>query len=190
MNAIRNRYVSATLATLLALSLVPVWAEPPGQAPAHGWRKKHDPYYQGYAGKRWDHDYGITAGRCDRDAVGTVLGGVVGGVLGGAVGAQVGEGEGRRVAILVGSAVGAVLGAKIGRELSSSDTACIGHALELAGEGRRVSWHDDAGVRYQLRPLAGFSRDGLPCRHFELVVGGRTVRQAACQREPGVWEMR
>lgn len=186
MKTTLRRCASAAALTLLTLAQIPVWADPPGQAPAHGWRKKHDPYYLGYAGKKWNEDYGITAGRCNRQAVGAVLGGVMGGV----VGAQVGEGSGKRIAILVGSAVGAVLGAQIGRDLDAADAACIGHALELARDGRRVSWHDDAGTHYQLQPLAGFSQDGLPCRRFELVVGGKALRQAACQREPGVWEMR
>ncbi|TCJ18142.1 hypothetical protein EZJ19_02570, partial [Parasulfuritortus cantonensis] len=70
----------------LSLTLEPVWADPPGQAPAHGWRKKHDPYYMGYTGRKWDDDYGITLGRCNRDAVGAVLGGVVGGAIGSRVG--------------------------------------------------------------------------------------------------------
>ena len=30
-------------------------ADPPKHAPAHGWRKKHDPYYVGFSGYRWQH---------------------------------------------------------------------------------------------------------------------------------------
>ena len=59
-------------------------ADPPPHAPAHGWRKKNDPYYVGYTGRQWTDDYGIRSGRCDRDrshmatAVGAVAGGVIG----------------------------------------------------------------------------------------------------------------
>lgn len=171
------------LASLLAATLAPSWAAPPRHAPAHGWRMQHDPYYQGYAGERWRQDYGIVAGRCNREAIGAVLGGVVGGVIGDRVG------DGDVVAILIGGAIGAVLGARIGGELDRGDAACIGHALELARDGQRVSWRDDRGTSYQLRPLRGFSERGLPCREFELLVGNTLSRQSACQRERGVWEL-
>lgn len=184
LNPLRSR--AGLLAALLALVQAAAWATPPSHAPAHGWRKQHDPYYMGYTGKKWEQDYGILAGRCNREAVGAVLGGVVGGV----VGSQIGKGEGNKVAIIVGTALGAVLGAKAGRDLDRTDAACIGHALELAKDGQRVSWSDDAGTRYRLKPLRGFSQDGLACRSFELTVGGKTVRQSACQVEPGAWEIR
>ena len=51
------------LAALLFLSQIPAWATPPSHAPAHGWRKQHDPAYMGYTGEKWDKDYGILAGR-------------------------------------------------------------------------------------------------------------------------------
>ncbi len=178
---------SATLlAGLLTFTLTAAWATPPSHAPAHGWRKQHDPEYMGYTGKKWDQDYGVLAGRCDREAVGAVLGGVVGG----AIGSQIGKGDGNKVAIIVGTALGAVLGAKAGREVDRSDAACIGHALELAKDGQRVSWRDNAGNQYRVKPLKGFSQNGLPCRSFELNVGGKTVQQNACQTEPGAWEIR
>lgn len=176
--------LAATL--LLAMAQTPLWADPPSHAPAHGWRKKHDPYYMGYTGKKWDNDYGITLGKCNRDAVGAVLGGVVGG----AIGSQVGQGNGNRLAILVGTAVGAVIGAKIGRDLDQKDAGCIGHALELARDRQRVTWTGEGGLRYELRPLSASSHDGMPCREFELTVGDRRVRQNACQREPGTWALR
>ena len=83
------------LAALLSLP-TPVQADPPAHAPAHGWRKKHDPYYLGYTGRQWSRDYGILGGRCDREVVGAVLGGV----LGGAVGSQVGDGEPNRKGLI------------------------------------------------------------------------------------------
>src|SRR6266702_330081 len=73
--------VAAFLAVSFLLPEVVV-ADPPPWAPAHGWRKKNDPNYVGYTGRKWDNDYGILDGRCDAAKVGTVLGGVAGGVIG------------------------------------------------------------------------------------------------------------
>lgn len=174
-------------AALLGLCLAaPVGATPPDHAPAHGWRKKHDPRYVGYTGKKWEKDYGILAGRCHREALGAVLGAAVGA----AIGTQIGKGEGNKVAIIVGTALGTVLGARAGREADREDAACIGHALELAKDGQRVSWTDAEGTPYRIRPLKATSIDGLPCRVFELTVAGRTTRETACQNEPGVWTLR
>lgn len=177
---------SGLLAGLLLFTLASAWAQPPAHAPAHGWRKQHDPYYMGYTGKQWDRDYGIVAGKCNREAVGAVLGGVIGG----AIGSQIGKGDGNKVAIIVGTALGALIGAKAGREADQSDAACIGHALELAKDGQSVTWHDDAGTRYRIKPLKGFSQDGLPCRNFELTVAGKIRSGSACQTQPGTWQLR
>ena len=174
------------LAGLLIFALGTAWATPPSHAPAHGWRKQHDPGYVGYAGTKWDDDFGIVAGRCNREALGAVLGGAVGGALG----SQIGKGDGNKVAIIVGTALGAVLGAQAGREIDRSDAACIGHALELARDGQRVTWTDASGTPYRLKPLKGYSDGDLPCRSFELSAGGKTVLRNACQTEPGAWELR
>ena len=52
--------VSTTLRTLmittaLALPCAAI-AVPPAHAPAHGWRRKHDPTYAGYSTGRWEGD--------------------------------------------------------------------------------------------------------------------------------------
>src|SRR5881628_3091802 len=92
-----------SLAVIALVSLtfvhVPAPADPPPWAPAHGWRKKNDPNYVGYTGKKWDKDYGIIEGRCNSAAVGAVLGGAVGGV----VGSRAANKEDRPVAIVVGT---------------------------------------------------------------------------------------
>jgi surface antigen len=181
-----NRPIQLAAALFLSLSMTPLWANPPSHAPAHGWRKKHDPYYMGYTGKQWDNDYGITLGRCNRDAVGAVLGGVVGG----AIGSQVGEGTGKKIATIAGAAIGAILGAKIGRDLDQKDAGCIGHALELARDNQKVTWTGEGGRQFELQPLSASSHNGLPCREFELKVGDKRTRQSACQREPGTWQLR
>jgi surface antigen len=167
-----------------------VYGEPPPWAPAHGWRKKNDPYYVGYTGRKWDNDYGILAGRCNRQAVGAVLGGAVGGV----VGSQVGRGSDRQIAILVGTVAGAIIGAHIGREMDRADHACIAHALELSGQNRRVQWPSaDNRTTYILTPLGGYKHNGRACREFDLQAtrDGRTQtgRGRACQTGDGTWQI-
>ena len=36
---------------------MPALSQPPPHAPAHGWRKKNDPYYVGYTGRQWERDF-------------------------------------------------------------------------------------------------------------------------------------
>ena len=181
-----------TLATLALMFAAPLtsYADPPPHAPAHGWRKKHDPNYVGYTGKKWDRDYGVVEGRCNREAVGAVLGGAIGGVIG----SQVAKGDGRAVAIVVGAVLGTVIGAKIGRELDEADRGCMGHALELAANGRPVTWVDPkTGLSYTVTPTRGFKQDGESCREFTTAViskGRRqTVTDRACRSTDGTWQI-
>jgi surface antigen len=188
----RSALFAASLAALLSLAVAapPALADPPPHAPAHGWRKKHDPYYIGYTGYRWTDDYGIRGGRCDRDRVGTVLGAVVGGTIG----AAAGDGDDRLIAVLVGAAIGAVIGREIGEEMDEDDRACFGHSLELLEDGHRASW-DGArqGLRYTLTPDHRFERDGRVCRRFKLVReldGARVTKYGnACRTGDGEWRM-
>jgi len=165
------------------------YGDPPPWAPAHGKRKQGDPY-TGYTGKKWDKHYGVINGRCNREAVGAVIGAVAGG----AVGAQVGKGENQQIAILVGTVAGAVIGAKIGRDFDQTDRACIGHALELAGDKKRVTWTSaNERTTYRLTPLRGFEEKGVNCREFDLRVtsGDRkeTSRAKACPGGDGTWRL-
>jgi surface antigen len=175
----------------LGLILPPVsYADPPSFAPAHGWRKKHDPYYVGYTGQKWPEDYGVVSGRCDYGAVGAVLGGVVGG----AIGSQVGQGDGRTVAIIVGTVLGAAIGANIGRDMDTADRACIGHTLELAPIGRTVAWDNDhTGVHYLVTPTRGFRLDQRECREFtaERYYDKKryTSKGKACRGDDGEWRI-
>lgn len=187
--------LTPALAVLLGLSLAPIPspADPPPWAPAHGWRKKNDPNYVGYTGKKWPKDYGVTEGRCNTSAVGAVVGGVVGG----AVGSQVGNGNSRTIAILVGTAVGAVIGAKIGQEIDSVDRGCMGHALELTGERKTVVWTNH-GVTYHMTPTRNYTDRNQPCREFTTVttVGKKkkakqeAVTGVACRQANGDWILR
>lgn len=180
---------TSTLLALVSLALLPVPApaDPPPWAPAHGWRKKNDPNYVGYTGKKWDKDYGVLEGTCNTQAVGAVVGSVVGG----AIGSRHGNDSNRPVAILVGGVLGAVIGAKVGRAIDDADRACMGHALELAGERSTVAWQDSAGVQYQLTPTRNIGDKANPCREFVTRVSNGKVSDAvkgvACRRANGEW---
>ena len=180
----------AVIAILLSLCLVPVPspAEPPPHAKAHGWRKKNDPNYVGYTGKKWADDYGVVDGRCNTAAVGAVVGGVIGGV----VGSRVSDRDDRPIAIVLGTALGAVVGHAIGKELDNADRACMGHALELAGERKTVVWTNNAsGVTYRLTPTGSFKEGNAPCRRFTTVLSAgkkrNSVKGAACRQAHGEW---
>ena len=165
-------------------------ADPPRHAPAHGWRKQHDPYYVGYTGRHWDQDYGILSGHCDREKVATVLGGVIGGVIG----SRVGDDDNRTVATIIGAAAGALIGNKIGREMDEADRSCIGHALEVGKPGQVITWlNRESGVEYQMA-LDGDNRNDSKCRAYTLIgIAGKdkSVQQGiACQDDPGVWSIK
>lgn len=179
--------VAVLLGAISGLAL-PAFADPPSHAPAHGWRKKHDPYYVGYTGRHWEYDYGIIEGRCNREAIGAVLGGAVGG----AIGSQVGKDSDRAVAIVLGTVIGAIIGREIGRNMDEQDRACVGHALELAKNGQSVRWlNQKSGVTYVVTPVAGTENGN--CRSFELQAsrGGKaqSERRRACRTGDGTWQM-
>jgi surface antigen len=193
---------------LLALVASIALADPPGWAPAHGYRDKHndndhdrddkhgkhrgerESYYVGYSGIEYERDFDIPSGRCDREKVGAVLGGVAGGV----VGNQIGNRDNRVFATILGATVGALIGAKIGRDMDDRDRGCVGHALELGTDGHGVRWTNrESGVRFVMIPL-GAPRGGAQiCRNFRLtstrgsIVDTRDGR--ACQVRPGAWEL-
>jgi surface antigen len=186
---VERRILHSALVLLgLALPCIAL-AAPPSWAPAHGWRKKNDPTYAGYSGRSWNDDFGVQSGRCNREDVGAVLGGIAGG----AVGAQAGQDGGRAVAIVVGTVIGAAIGAEIGRRMDKTDRSCVGHSLELAGQGQRVTWVNSAsGVTYQLTPIdQAQASDG--CRKFLLVATGAfglsEGRTTACPGTDGVWDL-
>jgi surface antigen len=186
--------VSTKIARFVVLTLVVAWtasavADPPAHAPAHGWRKKHGDHYVGRTVVEWEHDYEISSGRCNRDAIGAVVGGVVGG----AIAHRVAD-EHPVVATIIGVTAGALVGHRIGRELDERDRDCFGHALELGEVGRTVIWTNEVtGVRYELSPGADRERNGTPCREFTMIaVAGKeksSRRGLACQSQPGVWQV-
>lgn len=185
-----NQFLLAAICTALIAPFSPsVHADPPPWAPAHGWHKKHDPYYTGYSGKKWDRDYGIVYGRCNREAIGTVLGGAVGG----AIGSTIGKGDGNTVAIIIGTVLGAVLGNRIGKQLDETDRGCIGHALELAADRKTVRWAGASDLNYELTPIRSFDRNSQKCREYRLRVYGSSFDEdrieRACLLNEGEWEV-
>ena len=187
--------IVATSARFVLISLAGAWAvsalaDPPAHAPAHGWRKKHDPYYVGYSGRNWENDYDIRSGSCNRTAIATVLGGVVGGVIA----SRVAEPDNRAVATIIGAAAGALIGHKIGHELDEADRGCFGHVLEIGTAGRPVAWtNESSGVHYEMTPGADRDRDGAVCREFSLTAsadGEKSSRHGvACEKQAGEWEV-
>lgn len=190
--AMRSRVSPAILLACAVAVALPEYtlADPPPWAPAHGWRKKNDPYYTGYSGRKWENDYGIIAGTCNRSAVGAVVGGVVGG----AVGSQVGQGQGRQVATILGAVLGAAVGAKIGHDMDQTDRACTAHAIELVETNRKVTWsNQQTGVTYLLTPTRDYISSGRNCRDYTLQLssarGRETTRGTACMTGQGTWQI-
>ena len=191
------KITQAAVAALISLAIVPLPcpADPPPHAKAHGWRKKNDPNYIGYTGKKWEKDYGVIEGRCNTSQVGAVVGGVVGGAVGGAIGSQADK-EVRPVAIMVGTVIGAVIGAKIGQSVDDADRGCMGHALELAGEKKTVVWTNDrTGVTYRLTPTRNYQDVSKPCRDFVTELSAKNGKKdrvvgTACRQGNGDWQFR
>lgn len=184
----KTPYLALVAFVSLSFVPIPVPAEPPPWAAAHGWRKKNDPNYVGYTGKKWEKDYGVVDGRCNTAAVGAVLGGMTGAVLG----SRVSDERDRPIAIVLGTTIGALIGAKIGGDIDSSDRACMGHALELAAERKTVVWTNQAtGVTYRLTPTRKVGDGTQPCREFRTVVSRgkkkETLTGVACRRGQGEW---
>jgi surface antigen len=182
----KQLFIIASLSGALLLATA-AFADPPAHAPAHGWRKKNDPEYVGYTGTKWERDYDVSSGHCNREEIGAVLGAAVGGVIG-----NKSSDEHRTVATILGAAAGALIGAKIGRELDEADRGCVGHVLEIGEPGRRVTWvNSRTGVSYVLIPDSGKKVGGKACRNFVLTArrGDRKEerRGTACQVRAGEW---
>jgi len=187
--------LTVPLALAALVGTGPAFADPPGHAPAHGYYKKHRGHhddrehirkaghYEGKSGAVYVRDYGISAGRCNRDEIGAVIGGVTGAVIGG----QVASREDRVVGMVVGGVLGAVLGHAIGDSMDDRDRACMGHALELGRPGVPVEWRHD-GRAYHFTPRDE-ARDG--CRYATMVVDGRKPHDVlACPAGRGDWTFR
>jgi len=186
----RKLFLVLTVGVLTCTVAGVAMAEPPAHAPAHGWRKKNDPTYVGYTGTKWQRDYQVASGSCNREEIGAVVGGVIGGVIG----KQASSEENRTVAVIIGAAVGALLGSRIGKALDDADRGCFGHVLEIGAAGKPVKWSNpSSGVSYTLVPGAGRNVKGKPCRDYSLTATrGKTTEKrqgTACQASVGVWSL-
>lgn len=172
----------ATIAVTLALTAPFAFCDVSSSAQALNSRHAGDPLYLGYTGKKWDRDYGVLDGRCNRHAVSAALDGT--GLT------RTSHDQSRPVATVLG----AINGTSAGPAMDEKDRACLGQTLELAGIERAVAWTNAGnGVVYRVIPLGGFSDNGRPCREFvtRFTMHGRTetVREKACSAGDGVWHI-
>ncbi len=138
----------------------------------------------GHAGRTWNNDFGVRAGRCDTAMLVHIVGT--------STGTKAASPDVPAVGMLADRTLGATVGARPGRHLDYVDRACIGHALELAPQGRVVTWTSSAtSVSYTLTPVRNAARG---CRQFRLVArrGGETetTTQLACTNGDGRWALR
>ncbi len=163
---------------------------PPPWAPAHGYRakKKHRNTAQG----PYIPPFDLSMGRCDRTALGAVLGGGAGA----AIGSQIGSGDGRTAAILGGTILGILVGGSAGQMMDDLDQNCVGQALEHAPDGQAIIWNDArSGAKYQVAPVQTIQTDnGQYCREYTATatVGGQKQQTygMACRQEDGSWQIR
>ena len=147
--------------------------------------KKHRTY-AGYSGIRWDQDFGVMAGRCDRDAISTHTRNTT------AFGSE--DRENRGAGMLIGASINDLVAGALGRELDAGDRACLGHVLEIGKSGRRVRWDNAvSGVHYEVVPAEAHDEVGGSCRTFKLRVTastGKSKRKAtACEKGGGLWQL-
>jgi surface antigen len=178
--------------TLIAAALVVAWSpgSPADPAVRSSSGTKHPDFFVGYSGTRWERDYDVLSGHCDREAIGVVFGHPAGAMLG----ASFAPRENRAAATLIGATLDSLVASKVGQILDAGDRACLGHALEIGRAGRRVVWDNPAtGVHYEMVPDDGRSDFGGFCRDFKLVAAasaGKSKRHGtACEKGPGLWQL-
>jgi len=193
---------------------------PPPWAPAHGYRRKHHHHHHREsttviveAPVREQPQYrevvvtpveeapevqfelasqqiGITAGTCNREAVGALMGGIVGGVIGN----NVSRGDNKALGTFAGAIIGVVLGKELGRNMDKGDAQCTSQILERARDGQAVVWDNPQTRRhYAVTPYRTYKRnDGRYCRQYKAIVrSGSTenvFHQTACRNDSGVWQ--
>ena len=160
---------------------------PPPWAPAHGYRYRHGHLYSKTA---YVAPFGIASGRCNKQEIGTALGAVAGGVIA----AKVADGDRKKLAILGGVVLGAIVGNVIGKSMDDVDQACVGSALEHAGDGEKVRWTTKSGNTYTVVPQKTVQGDsGRYCREYTTLsqVAGvdRKLYGTACRLADGTWQL-
>ncbi len=183
-------------------------AGPPVWTPAHRYRHKHkhkhkrrhrhhDYRYESYDYEAYPNNFAynplgdIDGGRCNRDAIGALLGAATGGLLG----SQLGDGTGQMAAVGAGVFLGAMLGGSIGRQMDQVDQSCVGQVLEYARDDQPVAWRNpNTDAHYTTTATNTYERsDGRYCREYQTTatVGGRVrdMYGTACRQPDGAWEI-
>jgi len=187
----RLAMIGALVSGLVIGAVVPVSADPPPWAPAHGYRAKQKGKHKKQYADAYVAPYDLDLGRCNRDLLGAVLGGVGGA----AAGSTIGKGDGRTAAIVGGAILGVLVGGSIGRAMDDLDQHCIGQALEHAPDGRSIVWNNaQSQAQYTVAPVRTVQiADGRYCREYTTtaVVAGKTEQTygRACRQPDGSWEI-
>ncbi len=214
-----KRNVMAMLAFCVSVGIaMPIMAEPPSWAPAHGYhkdkKKKHksknyddNEDYQGRYDGRYDrheddaHDRaeieynsgGYADLTCNHSGART--GAVVGGVIGGVLGSNIGKGDGKTLATIAGTIVGSYVGESVGAQMDAADSRCAGEPFEVAHDNQSVNWKNpDTNANYRVTPVSSYnSQSGQMCRDYtsEVIIDGRrqTSTGSACKNSDGEWQI-
>jgi hypothetical protein len=187
--------LAVALAVALGFALLPSLAM--AQAASGG--------YTGFGGTRWSTDYGIGAGRCDRDAIVIEANDARKTLV-----QRHEENLKNRTVGIIGatSGSGVLLSTRLGGRLDDRDRHCLGHVLELGAVGREVTWINPTtrqayvAVVNEYAPTTRIPTASGPkaqdrCRVLVLTttaVGvaarGPARTLVACQANPGVWSIR
>lgn len=196
----------AVMAAVLAAAMA---ATPPAHAQTTGGTTTSGGY-AGYGGTRWSTDYGIGAGRCDRDAIALASGANAAEAPKTLVQRHEENLKNRTVGIIGATqGSGLLLSTRtLGGRLDDRDRHCLGHVLELGTVGREVTWINPGtrqahvAVVSEYTPTARIpsgTRPGANERCRVLIVTSTAVGVAArgpsqtllaCQANPGVWSIR
>lgn len=209
----RDQAVFAALlsSALLVSQIAPALADPPGWAPAWGWRAKHhdddDDFHRGhhyYHHHRFDQPDTVVVTQPSHVNVpeldigschGELLGTVVGAGVGAAAGSQIGKGKGQIAAVIAGTVIGGLVGGSVGRSMDQADAQCLGQAMEHAQTGQTIAWRDPAqDADYRVTPTRTYqAQDGRYCREFTeaAVIEGQKQQLygTACRQSDGSWQI-
>ncbi len=175
-------------ALLFAFLFFPIMAHAASTTSKNHKASQAAPGYLGMSENRWPKDFGVSSGRCDREAISAALAGA----MGGALGSPIMRGDNHATAILVGNSISAMLVEKLGKDLDLSDRACLGHSLELAKHKQNVAWaNSTSGIRYSFTPTKTLKEKTGACREYSLLASTTAKKLKtmgkACRAEGGEW---
>ncbi|MEX2641856.1 MAG: RT0821/Lpp0805 family surface protein [Acetobacterales bacterium] len=96
-------------------------------------------------------------------------------------------------ASMTGLGLGGILTGTAAQPMDRLDRRCVAYALEIAGNGESVRWHNaEAGIRYEITLLESYTNYvGLICRDYtaEVRAGGgiQNIFVRACRRSDQRW---